>query len=597
MPRPVRVALFSLLAAAAVVTGYFAYEHYRPKVDPPAGPPTPAPVAARPPAKLVVLVVFDQLHGDYLAKWAGHFGPDGFERLKREGVWYADAHVPYACTSTGPGHASLVTGAPPSAHGIVENEWWDRGPGVKGRVYCCQPTREFPLVPPPPKQDGPASRGTDLGFSPERLLAETVGDRLKAATGGKGRVVSLSLKDRTAVLMGGKRPDAVYCFDTRDGLFHTGAYYRDQAHPWAAEFNAGRPADRWFGQAWERVRPDLDYAKVTGNEDGAAGEGYGLNDQGRLFPHPFKGKLAAPGKGYYEALECSPAGNELLLDLAKRAVAGEKLGQGEAADLLCLSFSSVDLVGHLYGPDSWEVFDMVVRADRLVADLLASLDATVGKDRYAVVLSADHGVCPLPEQGRIPGARRVLLTDKAGEDEVFGRLAAKLDDAFGRHPSGPTRWFETADAREHDRVWPWVYLNHAALAARGLAPEEVAVVARDFLAGRAFVEAAFTRKDVESGAFEPGGVGAKVRLAYHPDRCGDVIVVPKRGVLVTRYPNGTTHGSPHDYDTHVPVLAAGPNIPALGRKAGMLSSLVVAPILAKALGVDPPKDAVEKAPW
>jgi hypothetical protein len=604
MSRFLRVALFLVAAAASAAGVYFAFEYYRPKADPPpAAPSGPAPVAAKPPAKLVVLVVFDQLRGDYLAKWAGHFGPDGFERLKREGVWYADAHVPYACTSTGPGHASLATGAPPSAHGIVENEWWDRSPGVKGRVYCCQPSREFPLVPPlqappvPPKDKevAPVTRGTELGFSPELLLAETVGDRLKAATGGKGRVVSLSLKDRTAVLMAGKRPDAAYCFDTRDGLFHTGAYYREAPHPWAAEFNAGRPADRWFEQKWERARPDLDYAAVTGVADGAAGEGYGLNDQGRLFPHPFRGKLAAPGKGYFEAVECSPAGNELVLELAKKAVAAEKLGQGEAADLLCLSFSSNDLVGHLYGPDSWEVLDMTLRSDRLVADLLAFLDATVGKDRYAVVLSADHGVCPLPEQERVAGGRRVLLTDK--KNDVFGPLAAKLDDAFGPHPGGPTRWFETADAKEQDRVWPWVYLNHAALAARGLAPEEVAAVARDFLAGRAYFETALTRKEVESGAFPPGSVGERVKLAYYADRCGDVIAVPRPGVLVTRFENGTTHGSPHAYDTHVPVLAAGPNIPALGRSADRVSSLVVAPILAKALGIDPPAQAAEKAPW
>ncbi|MFO0825106.1 MAG: alkaline phosphatase family protein, partial [Gemmataceae bacterium] len=179
-------------------------------LDQPDQPPQPP---EQPKGKLVVLVVFDQMRGDYLSRWAEHFGSGGFERLKREGVWYSDVQIPYACASTGPGHASLATGAPPSVTGIIENEWWDRNEAK--RVYCCQPFRPYDLVPPPPADSGKTGRGADTGFSPERLLAETVGDKLKAVAGGKGRVFSLSIKDRTAVLMGGQKPDAAYCFDTR----------------------------------------------------------------------------------------------------------------------------------------------------------------------------------------------------------------------------------------------------------------------------------------------------------------------------------------------------------------------------------------------
>jgi Type I phosphodiesterase / nucleotide pyrophosphatase len=599
MSRPVTVVASLLAVAGLAVGGFFAYKHFAqppapenagpPKIDPNTGK-LIDPATGKPVGKLVVLVVFDQMRGDYIAKWADHLGPGGFQRIKKEGVWYSDVQIPYACTSTGPGHASLSTGAPPSVTGIIENEWWDRK--AAARIYCCQPTgRPYELVPPPPADSGKTGRGADTGFSPERLLAETVGDKLKAVTKDASRVFSLSIKDRTAVLMGGKMPDGAYCFDTRDGFFHTGAYYREQVHPWVGEFNGTKPADKWFDQKWERIRPDLDYAAVTGSPDGGAGEADGFNGQNRIFPHAFKGKLATPAKAYYEAVEASPAGNEMLFQLATKAIAAEKLGQGETADLLCLSFSSNDLIGHQYGPDSWEMLDITIRSDRIIAELLEFLDKTVGKDRYTLVISADHGVCPLPEQEKFPTARRVIVAD------VYGPLADALNTIYGVEHGKPTMWFDVGEAKDQDRVWPWVYLNHKAITDRKLKVEEVADYVRDWLTGREFLEIAFTRKQIETEKFAAGSFGEKVKLAYYPDRCGDVIAVPKMGVLVTGYKYGTNHGSPQPYDSHVPVLAVGAGIPALGKKTEKMSSLIVAPILAKALGIDPPKDAVEKAPF
>ena len=200
-----------------------------------------------------MLIVFDQMRGDYLARWSGQFGDKGFERMKKNGVWYSDARIPYACTSTGPSHASIITGAPPSVHGIVENDWYDRSSG--SRVYCAQPLRPYERVPPAPK--GAPARGSDIGFAPDRLLAETVGDKLLAAH-EKSRVVSLSIKDRTAVLLGGKKPTAAYCFDSRDGVFHTGSYYRPAVHSWVEEFNASGRVNDWLGKDWTRFKPDLD---------------------------------------------------------------------------------------------------------------------------------------------------------------------------------------------------------------------------------------------------------------------------------------------------------------------------------------------------
>lgn len=583
MRRPLLVlALVVLLAGAAVGVWYFT----RPAPDPATPDGTPAG-----PGRLVVVVVFDQFRGDYLARWAAHFGPDGFERLKREGVWYSDAHLPYACTSTGPGHASIATGAPPSAHGIVENDWYDRK--AAARVYCAQPEREHQRVPPLVVGGQPA-RGTGLGFGPDRLLVETLADRLQNATGGKGRVVVLSIKDRAVAMMGGKRPTAAYCFDARDGVFHTGSNYRDAVHPWVEAFNKSGAVNRWVGKDWTRLRPELDYNALAGKDD-APGEGYGAK-QGRVFPHPM-GDEKTPGPRYYAAVETSPFGNELLLDLAKTAISAEKLGRGEAADLLCVSFSSNDLVGHQWGPDSHEVLDTTLRSDRVVADLLGHLDAEVGKGRYAVVITADHGISPIPEQKKLPHAARLSVND------LLPQLPAALDEVFGPAPSGLTRWLEL-DGRDAQQVWPWVYLNHAAIRARGADLEQVTNYAAQWLGNRHNSQlVAFTRKQIETGTLPPGAgpelrpLLEQVKLAYHPDRCGDVIVIPQPGVLVTGYPEGTSHGSPHPYDTHVPVLAAGLTIPALGKQDRRASALLVAPIAAKALGIDPPSGAQEKLAW
>lgn len=608
MPRAL-YALIPLLLVAAAVGGYFAL---RPSSVPEApvapasapGPdaPQPTPPAGAPKAKLAVLIVFDQMRGDYMTRWADLYGPDGFERMKKDGAWFSECHVPYACTSTAPGHASLSTGAPPSVHGIIENEWYDRE--TKKRMYCCQPKllpkrqRPYDLVPPVPAALDPPGRGSVDGFSPERLLAQTVGESLQAETKGKGRVFTLSLKDRTAVLMGGQKPTGAYCFDIRDGLFHTGEFYeRDAPHPWVTEFNRGKPADAWFGKDWERLKPEDLYVKHSG-PDGVAAESPGYN-QGRVFPHPYSNGLTVPAQQpYYRAVECSPAGNELLLALTKKCVTAEKLGRGDSPDLLCVSFSSNDVIGHAYGPDSQEMLDITLRADRIVADLLKFLDDEVGKDRYTLVLAADHGVCPLPEletsKAKYPAATRKPVLDLKGVP-VTG-LAIEIDAAltamYGREGNAPTQWFEAFDGD----TWPWLYLNHEAITARKLKVEDVAEKARDVATGRGYIETAFTRKELEDRNAPDVPFRSAARLAYHPDRCGDVIIIPKAGVLVTDYKLGTSHGSPQPYDAHIPFLAYGAGVPALGKRTEKVSSLSVAPTLAWALGVPAPKHAAAYPP-
>lgn len=574
------------------------------------------PVSASEPERprLVVLVVFDQMRGDYVARWRPLFGRDGFVRLQTEGAWYTNCQYPYAITATGPGHASMLTGCGPDVHGIVGNTWFDRKTGAV--VNCSESTR-YQRVPPlptelpkdelkdeiaaeearkaaatkkeetPAKKDAtPAKKEPKAQGTPDRLLAPTFGDALKAATGGKGKVFGLSFKDRSAVLPCGAKADGAYWLDSADGMVVTSTYFRDAVHPWVEELNRKRIADRWFEKSWDRFRPEVDYVK-WGGPDRTFGEGKGVR-QGVTFPHPTDGGLKRPGTAYYDALWNSPYGNEFLLELVKACVAAEHLGQDDAPDLLAVSFSSNDRVGHTWGPDSQEVLDVTLRSDRIVAELLSFLDGAVGKGKYLLCLTADHGICPLPEVSAARGldAKRVDMKKVRETAEVHLRtaFAHDLPDDI------KTRFIESFTS-------PWLYLNQRLLDSHRL---DAAVVARslaDFLAKQDGVLRTFTRADLARELDPYDAIGRRMRKAYHPDRSGDVGVVIKPYCLEhdPQYPSGTSHGTPHPYDTHVPLLVFGPDVKP-GVRGEEVVPATIAAIFAKSLGIAPPAKAEHEVP-
>lgn len=553
--------------------------------------------------KLVVLVVFDQMRGDYLEKWKGLFGPDGFARLQKEGAWYANCHYPYAITTTGPGHSSMLTGCSPNVHGIINNNWYDR---KSGAAVNCSESDRYDRVPPLPKvlpkdelrddiaaAEPPATTTTEetekkkpaYGTS-DRLLAPNFGDALKAATAGHGRVIGLSFKDRSAVLPVGAKADAAYWLDQNDGLIVTSTFFRSAVHPWVNEFNSKRVADQWFDKPWTRARAELDYEKFSG-PDKVFGEGKGAR-QGLTFPHPMDGGLKKVGKAYYEALYNSPFGNDFLLELVKVAVAAEKLGQDEVPDLLTVSFSSNDSVGHCWGPDSQEVLDTTLRSDAMMAEFLKFLDATVGKGKYLLCLTADHGICPVPEVSAARGADafRVPIKRYLATAELMLRA---VYDPEGQSPA-KVRWIENA-------VAPWVYLNHRLIEAKGLRPEEVAKTLSDFLTRQDGVLRTFTRTELERDMDSYDTIGQRMKRSYHAERSGDIGYLLKPFCLESdaKYPTGTSHGSPHAYDTHVPLLVFGPNVKPGIRKEEVVPATIAA-IFAKSLGIAPPAKAEYPVP-
>jgi hypothetical protein len=522
------------------------------------------------PPKLVVLVVFDQMRGDYLKRWEALYGEGGFKRLMKDGAHFTDCHYPYAYTLTAPGHTTLATGCPPDKHGIVANDWYSRAEAAT--VSSVTPPRDR-------ERDGPG---------PYRRRQETVADVLLGKS-KKSKVVSVSLKPRVAILLAALRAQVCYWFNPLAGTFVTSPYYRDEPHDWVKQLNAQRPADVWLGKQWTRLRPMLDYAKYSGPDDFfAEGSGY---EQGQTFPHPFVKGSDPREPTYYDAVEASPAGSELLLAFARRAIEAEQLGQRDATDLLMIGFSSNDLIGHCWGPDSQEVLDITLRSDVIMQQLLAYLDVKVGKGRYVVALSADHGVCPLPEFARKQGkdAGRVppqLLTSQA---EAF------LNQHFLKG-GDKAPWLEMPR-----RGNAWVYFNRATIKELGLTEAKVERALADWLVKQDGVQAAFTRTELMKGPLADP-IGRMVQRSFHADASGDVMVVLKPYHIFSppitspkTIAYRTTHGSPHPYDTHVPLVVMGRGI-VPGVRSERVTPLVMASILSRALGVPPPTGAEVSVP-
>lgn len=488
------------------------------------------------PPKLLVLVVFDQLRGDYLQRWSDLFGNHGFKRLMQQGRWYTDCHYPYSMTVTGAGHATLGTGCVPAQHGIVENDWYDRSIGAS--VYCATMGDRYRMIP----AGSRSKAGKDAGGSPDRLLVPALGDLVKQVTNNQGKVIGISLKDRGGVLPTGKKADICYWYDNNTASFVTSDYYTDKLPDYMQKFNQTKYADRWFGRNWERFRTDIDYEKYSGVDD-QPGEGTGVS-QGRVFPHAMTGGLSQPGPKYYDAVYSSPFGNELTWAAAKVIIENEKLGSDTATDYLVVSYSSNDSVGHIWGPDSHEVLDITLRSDRLMADMLEYLDEKVGKGNYVLALSSDHGVSPLPEmqqkQGLKPGRLDVELTLK----ELEGYLT-RLQPVKGR-------WIEAVSGAG-------LYLNRNTMKQAGVEQKQIEDEVAAWFKSKDYVQEVWTRTEMMSpDALK--GFGEQIKLCFHPEKSGDIFPVLKPYWFLGKYKTGTTHGTPHEYDTHVPLLFLGEQI-------------------------------------
>jgi len=488
--------------------------------------------------RLVLLVVADQFRADYLDRfrsaWTG-----GFERLLEQGVVFSDAHHFHAVTKTAPGHATLATGVHPARHGIVGNRWYDRA--LRRPVEAVE---------------------DDFGtLSPARLLAPGLGDWVKLADPGS-RAFAASAKDRAAILLGGLRPDAAFWLDERNGRFVTGSYSVRAERSWFTAFGRERLADAWFGKIWDLLPlPGGDPARF-GIEEVPEGA------YRAPWPRRFGGLTLAPDASFYGGLLTSPVVDELLERFVEALVHGERLGQGSHLDYLGVSFSAVDEVGHDFGPASREVADVLLHLDLTLGRLFAFLDREVGRDRWIVAFTADHGVAPLPEQPAVAasGGRRIGTAEVVCFEQAGRELAR-------RH--GGARLFANGLTLDRDA------LAAARLDATAVARETAALLAACPGVARTIVAA-----DLAPPAVEADPLLSFFRHSHFPLRSPDLYVLWQEKVLA-RLERGTDHGTPWPHDTHVPLVLLAPRLApaAIGERVWTVD---VAPTLAALAGVPAP---------
>jgi predicted AlkP superfamily pyrophosphatase or phosphodiesterase len=512
--------------------------------------------------KLVLQITIDQLRGDMPLRFKNRFEPGGLRYLMHNGVHFTNAHYRHSATVTSTGHATLFTGAHPAQHGIVANDWYSYRSG--GRVNCVEDSKHLLLgEPTQPHQ----------GTSPRNLLCSTIGDELITATAGAARVFSVSIKDRGAILPAGRLGKAFW-YSSRTGRFITSSYYYDQVPPWAAAWNEAAHADAFRNTQWTLLHDRKTY--VFGEHDDRPYERAYLK-LGRTFPHP----LGSDAKDFYTTLRYTPMGDVLTLSFVEEMIKQEQLGRGPGVDLLAVSFSCTDSIGHAFGPNSLEAEDNLLRLDRTLAHLFTIVDQMVGLSKTMIVLSSDHGVDAAPE----------LLSKLApGVNKASGRLdperfVAQANDVLKAH-------FGTPRDLILSFLSPSMYLDLKAIDEFGLSGSDVEDALARHMSTVPGVAHAITRTNLKLGRVPDEDIHRMVQRSFHPLRSGHVIVVPSPGwYMHSKTIYSSIHGSPWAYDRYVPIMFVGPDIEPrrVHRRVGPED---IAPTIAMMLGIQPPSASV-----
>lgn len=515
------------------------------------------PVFAKPP-RLALFITVDALGSDLLLRTRPKL-KSGLRQLLDGGAFYPYGRYEYAKPRTAPGHTTLSTGANPWRHGIVDNRAINRATGQPMGVFQDEghPVLEVPLA-----------LATLGDTSPLNLMAETLADRVRMSTRSQGKAVALSGKGRAAIPLAGRLGQA-YWFDETVGKFVTGTWYTKEFPAWLTAFNDKELAKGYFSQQWTLLLPKTEY---LGEDD----RSYEADEAGlgRSFPHPLNGGGQSAGPRSYEALASSPLSNDLLVQAAKAALAGEGLGQDEVPDLLAVSFSGIDRVFHVYGPYSWEMQDALYRLDRSVAELVAAAEkAAGGRGNLVIVMTADHGGAAVPEHWASEGLPARRLNPK----ELSEGLAQALKTRFPQVEM-------TVVQEESD-----VYLLGKAMEDPKTDGAAVRRAAAEWLAKQPGIAAAVAKDDLYT-APNVAGLIEPVRRGYYPGRSGDVLIVPQAFQVISTVPFGTNHGTPYSYDQQVPVVFAGKGVKP-GTYLQEISPTDVAPTLAALLEMSAPASA------
>lgn len=470
--------------------------------------------------KLVVGIVVDQMKMEYLYRFSDDFSNNGFKRLMQNGYTFHNMHYNYMPTYTAPGHASVYTGTTPSVHGIVGNEWFNKATAKE--MYCTDDASVKTIG------DGSKSEGE---MSPKNLQATTITDELKLATGFKGKVIGISLKDRGAILPAGHFANWAFWY-SQSGAFISSTYYGQQLPDWATEFNNQKHFQNYIDKGWNLLKPKEVYNESLTDNNPYEGK---LYKRTPFFPYSLKEMVAENNPG---VLRSTPYGNNLIVDFAKKAIEAEALGKDHVTDFLAVSFSSTDYIGHTLGPRSIELQDTYLRLDESIGEFLAYLDKNVGKDNYLVFLTADHA-----------GAENVtyLKDNRYDVDNIPYKSIENELSTFSQKQYGANLLLNYSNYN--------VFLNKELIKQKGLDLNKVKQEFKTYLLQQKYVKNVYTEEEIQHANAADYYLNCVAR-GYDITQNGE-LVVNFKPAYVEYSGTGTTHGSPYSYDTHVPMIFYG----------------------------------------
>ncbi|TWO31776.1 alkaline phosphatase family protein [Seonamhaeicola sediminis] len=506
--------------------------------------------------KLVVGIVVDQMRYDYLTRFKNKYGEGGFMRMINNGFNCKNNHFNYIPTKTGPGHASVFTGTTPKIHGIIANDWYDKQ--TKKMVYCAGDTTVLAV----------GSSSESERMSPHLMKTTTFADENRLFTQMRGKSIGISIKDRGAVLPAGHSANAAYWFrGKKEGNFITSTYYMNELPKWVQDFNESKTAESYL-KVWNTL-----YDITTYNESGADLNDFERGFKGKetaTFPYDLK-KLSTQNAGF-DIIKSTPYGNSIVADFAIAALKGEDLGKDDDTDVLTVSFSSTDYVGHNFGVNSKEIQDTYLRLDKDLERFFNELDAEVGNGNYTVFLTADHGAIDVPlylKSVKIPAGYLEF-------DETRKKLRTFMLNRFKSN--------DLIENISNNQI----FLNRVKLKSLGLDLTEVQQAIVNEIINYEHVYKAYSATTL-STAFFTEGIETLLQNGYNQKRSGDILVIEDPAFI--SYPKtGSTHGSGLNYDTHVPLLFFGNGI----QKGETLQKTVIpdiAPTMSALLGISFPNGA------
>lgn len=488
--------------------------------------------------KLVVGIVVDQMRYDYIYRFWNQFDEGGFKKLVNEGFFLRNTHYNYTPTYTGPGHASIFTGTTPSVHGIIGNNWYNKEKGIS--VYCAGDGNSTTVCDCENHKDVQSNAGK---MSPHRMLTTTFSDELKLFS-SESKVFGVSIKDRGAILPAGHTANGAFWMGN-NGEWISSSYYYDQLPEWLLEFQQKKPASSYFKGAWK----------------------------GKTFDYPMDSLLESKGPS---AIKSTPLGNSYLKDLAIELIKAEKLGEDIITDVLTLSFSSTDYIGHQFGPHAEELVDTYIQLDKDIADLLKYINSSVGSENAIVFLTADHGVVSVPNELK---ARKI----PAG---YFDSSKLLIDvNTYLSQRLGEGNWALKYSNQQF-------FLNRKLIDEKELSQQEVQQIAADYLIKIEGVQNTFTAHQLHHNEYQ-NSFHSLIQKGFNQKRSGDVVIALNSAWIEWNSPTGTTHGSCFSYDTHVPLLFWGKNIPQ-GLSDEAISISDIAPTVSTLLGISFPNGCIGK---